>query len=74
MDKLVVKELIQDELTPQNLQRELDDLLHNPTRQQQLSTDYRDLKALLSQGGHASANAARSILQFLAARPRSSVV
>jgi lipid-A-disaccharide synthase len=68
MDKLVVKELIQDELTPQNLQRELDDLLHNPTRQQQLATDYRDLKALLSQGGHASANAARSILQFLTTR------
>src|SRR6202034_3287039 len=37
MDKLVVKELIQDELTPQNLQRELDDVLHNPTRQQQLA-------------------------------------
>jgi lipid-A-disaccharide synthase len=68
MDKLVVKELIQDELTPQNLQRELEDLLHNPTRQQQLAADYRDLKALLSQGGHASANAARSILKFLAAR------
>ncbi len=66
MDKLVVKELIQDELTPENLRRELDDLLHNPTRQQQLVADYRDLKALLSQGGHASANAARSILQFLA--------
>jgi lipid-A-disaccharide synthase len=68
MDKLVVKELIQDELTPENLQRELDDLLHNPTRQLQLADDYRDLKALLSQGGHASANAARSILQFLASR------
>jgi lipid-A-disaccharide synthase len=68
MDKLVVKELIQDELTPQNLQRELDDLLHNPTRQQQLAADYRDLKVLLSQGGHASANAARSILQFLTTR------
>ncbi len=70
MDKLVVKELIQDQLTPQNLQRELDDLLHNPTRQQQLAADYRDLKALLSQGGHASANAARSILKFLASRAK----
>lgn len=70
MDKLVVKELIQDELTPQNLQRELDDLLHNPARQQQLAADYRDLKALLSQGGHASANAARSILQYLASRAK----
>ena len=65
MDKLVVKELIQDELTPENLQRELNDLLHNPDRQQQLTADYRRLKDLLSQGGHASANAAHSIIQFL---------
>ena len=65
MDKLVVKELIQDELTPENLRRELDDLLHNPGRRQQLTTDYRQLKELLSQGGHASANAAASILRFL---------
>jgi len=65
MDKLVVKELIQDDLTPKNLQRELNDLLNNPERQQQLRTDYGNLKELLSQGGHASANAARSILSFL---------
>ena len=65
MDKLVVKELIQDDLTPENLQRELNDLLNNPERQQQLRTDYGNLKELLSQGGHASANAARSILRFL---------
>ncbi|HWB90263.1 MAG TPA: hypothetical protein VG605_00360 [Puia sp.] len=65
MDKLVVKELIQDELTPENLRHELNDLLHNPERQQQLAADYRRLKELLSQGGHASANAARSILEFL---------
>ncbi|HEV2481611.1 MAG TPA: lipid-A-disaccharide synthase [Puia sp.] len=65
MDKLVVHELIQDELTPENLRRELDDLLHNPERQEQLAADYRQLHELLSQGGHASANAARSILEFL---------
>jgi lipid-A-disaccharide synthase len=65
MDRLVVNELIQDQLTPQNLRRELDDILHNPTRRAQLDNDYRELKELLSQGGHASANAARSILQFL---------
>lgn len=65
MDRLVVKELIQDELTPKNLRRELDDILHNPTRRAQLEHDYRELKELLSEGGHASANAARSILQFL---------
>jgi lipid-A-disaccharide synthase len=65
MDKLVVKELIQDDLTPQNLKKELTDLLNNPQRQQQLRTDYKALKELLSQGGHASANAAHSIVQFL---------
>jgi lipid-A-disaccharide synthase len=65
MDKLVVKELIQDELTPDNLRRELEDLLDNPRRQQQLREDYHNLKDLLGQGGHASANAAASILRFL---------
>ena len=65
MDKLVVHELIQDELTPENLRRELDDLLHNPQRQEQLAADYHQLHDLLSQGGHASANAAHSIIQFL---------
>jgi lipid-A-disaccharide synthase len=65
MDRLVVKELIQGELTPENLRRELDDILHNPVRRAQLEKDYHELTALLSQGGHASANAARSILQLL---------
>ena len=65
MDKEVVKELIQDELTPQNLQKELDGLLNNPRRQQQLREDYKKLKNILSQGGHASANAAKSILHFM---------
>jgi lipid-A-disaccharide synthase len=69
MDKQVVKELIQDELTAENLRRELDDLLHNPVRKQQLAADYRQLKELLSQGGHASANAAASILRFLKTPP-----
>jgi lipid-A-disaccharide synthase len=68
MDKLVVKELIQDDLTPENLRRELDDLLHNDNRRRQLQEDYRALKELLSKGGHASANAAASILQFMTRR------
>ena len=73
MDKLVVKELIQDELTPDNLRRELEELLHDDTRRQQLREDYRQLKELLSEGGHASANAAASILRFMrTARPVSS--
>jgi lipid-A-disaccharide synthase len=68
MDKLVVKELIQDDLTPENLRRELNDLLHNDNRRRQLQEDYKALKELLSKGGHASANAAASILQFMTRR------
>jgi lipid-A-disaccharide synthase len=67
MDKEVVKELIQDELTPDNLRREVEDLLHNNARQQQLREDYARLKRILSQGGHASANAAASILRYMRA-------
>jgi len=61
MDKLVVKELIQDQLTPENLQKELNDLLHNPERIAQLKEDYHQLRQLLGKGGPASANAAKSI-------------
>ncbi|MBO9566776.1 MAG: lipid-A-disaccharide synthase [Niastella sp.] len=65
MDKLVVKELIQDDLTPTNLKRELHELLYDPTRREQLQKDYAALKQLLSEGGHASAKAAASIVQFM---------
>lgn len=65
MDKLVVKELIQDELTVANLKQELEDILFNETRRLQLREDYAALKQLLSQGGDASAKAATSIYQFL---------
>ena len=46
MDKEVVKELIQHDLTPENCSRELNEILHNPLKQQQLSTDYAELKKL----------------------------
>jgi lipid-A-disaccharide synthase len=65
MDKPVVKELIQDELTPENLKKELEALLYDQGRLEQLRADYAALKELLSQGGHASANAAQSILHFM---------
>jgi lipid-A-disaccharide synthase len=65
MDKEVVKELIQHELTVENIKKELDLLLTNTAKQQQLKKDYSGLKALLSQGGHASYNAAKSIYDFL---------
>lgn len=61
MNKEVVKELIQDELTVQNLVTELKNLLLNEEKRLHLQKDYAALKELLSAGGHASANAARSI-------------
>ena len=70
MDKEVVKELIQDELTVENLKYELNLLLTDETKQQQLKEDYAALKNLLSQGGHASANAAESIYQFMSKLPQ----
>ena len=65
MDKPVVKELIQDELTPENIEKELHELLTNKNRQLQLQDDYAALKELLSAGGNASANAALCIRKFL---------
>ncbi|HRI20354.1 MAG TPA: lipid-A-disaccharide synthase [Panacibacter sp.] len=65
MDKFVVKELIQNELTAANLQRELLLILTNDKRVAEIKTDYAALKKLLSQGGNASAKAAASIYRFL---------
>ncbi len=65
MDKPVVKELIQNELTPSNIEKELNELLGNSSRQKQLAYDYKTLKQLLGAGGNASANAALSISKFL---------
>ncbi len=65
MDKPVVKELIQNEMTAENCIKELKDLLENPERKEQLQTDYTRLKNLLSQGGNASANAAKIIYNFV---------
>jgi lipid-A-disaccharide synthase len=66
MDKLVVKELIQNDLTPKNLERELSAILTNETRIAEIKKDYAALKKLLSEGGDASAKAAKSIYVFLA--------
>lgn len=65
MNKLVVKELIQHEMTAANCIKELKELLEDPERKQQIQKDYANLKSLLSQGGHASANAAKIIYDFV---------
>jgi lipid-A-disaccharide synthase len=65
MDKLVVTELIQDDMNVKNIRRELSLLLNDDKKQEKLSADYKALRALLSQGGHASDNAANKIHEFL---------
>ena len=67
MDKPVVKELIQNDLTVENLKQELSELLFNEARQQQFKKDYENLKTILSGGGNASANAAKIIFDTVAA-------
>jgi lipid-A-disaccharide synthase len=64
MDKLVVKELIQQDLTVENLKHELQELLTNEVRISQLQKDYSELKRILSEKGNASAKAARLIYDF----------
>lgn len=65
MDKMVVKELIQQDLTVENLEHELHELLTNEERIKKLKKDYACLKNILSEGGHASSKAAKSIVDFL---------
>jgi lipid-A-disaccharide synthase len=65
MDKPVVKELIQDELTGKNLKQELSQVLIDEFRIVKIKKDYRALKELLSKGGNASAKAAESIFNYL---------
>ncbi len=65
MNKEVVKELIQHELTTQNLRKELEELLTNNDKKREIQEQYRMLKHNLSLGGNASQNAAKRIIQFL---------
>ncbi|HVX49782.1 MAG TPA: lipid-A-disaccharide synthase, partial [Chitinophagaceae bacterium] len=64
MDKPVVQELIQNDLTVDNLTGALTGLINNPGRRQQLLQDYQALKELLSGEGNASAKAAGNIYDF----------
>jgi len=65
MDKPVVKELIQYDLTTENLKNELQLLLHDKARQLQIENDYQQLRNSLSVNGNASANAAAIIVKFM---------
>lgn len=65
MDKPVVKELIQTDLTVENICTELTVLLHDEHRIRTLKEDYQNLKTLLQKEGNASARAAQEIVGFL---------
>lgn len=65
MDKEVVKELIQNDLTVYNLITELKKLLKDTIVQQQIKEDYQRLKDLLYAGGNASEKAAAIIYSMV---------
>ncbi|HEV7331849.1 MAG TPA: lipid-A-disaccharide synthase [Flavisolibacter sp.] len=67
MDKPVVKELIQNELTVSNIQHALGAILHDETRIGQMKADYGELKSILQKEGNASARAAQEIVGYLQA-------
>ena len=67
MDKAVVKELIQGDLTEDNLAAELELLLHNGKRQRRLLEDYDELRDRLGDVG-ASEKAAAAICDALKKR------
>jgi len=64
MDKEVVKELIQKDMTAENIVAELEKLLHDGKRQRQMLEDYDDLQERLGNAG-ASAMAAEVIQKEL---------
>jgi lipid-A-disaccharide synthase len=64
LDKPAVRELIQHELTVENLSGELKNLLNDTVKINKLKEDYRQLREKLSTGGNASAKAAASIVQM----------
>lgn len=65
MNKEVVKELIQDDLTAENITLELKKILFDENKRNQIFDDYAELRKLLYLQGNASDNAARSILSML---------
>lgn len=64
MDKEVVTELIQGEMNVQNLCRELDMLLNDASKQEQVRQDYETLSNLLQADGSASEKAAGIIISL----------
>ena len=64
MDRLVVKELIQNDMTAENIRDEVRSLLTNQKRQRKLLEDYEELKYVLGNAG-ASDRAAETIISYV---------
>ena len=65
MDKLVVKELIQNQFNAENIATELNIITTDEKVITRIRKEYSQLKDLLSKGGNASANAAKVIYDFI---------
>lgn len=65
MNKPVVRELIQNEFTVENVRMELNEILTNDQKRKLIENDYRKLKEKLSAERGASQKAAVSIVQLL---------
>jgi len=65
MDKEVVKELIQNDLTLENITAGLKKIIFDSQEMERMKSDYLQLKQLLSEGGNASMNAAKCINKLL---------
>ncbi len=63
MDKLVVKEFIQQELTANNLAIELENLLHNETYRNTVLENYKTLYHKLNTGNSASEKVAKIVIE-----------
>ena len=64
MDKNVVKELIQHEMNAQNIKIELEIILNNQKKQEEIIKDYKALSLKLGEG-KTSEMTAKAIFNFL---------
>ena len=64
MDRMVVKELIQHEMTTENCRKELDLLLNDQDYRDRIKKDYAELRSILSAKGNASRTAAGIIVRL----------
>ena len=62
LNKQIFSELIQVDLNPDRLEKELDILLHNETKREEMQQDYAQLRQILGNGG-ASRMAAKIVLE-----------